>query len=214
MVEPDDFIAKRSTTYSHVYLEYEPSPNLNESLRQFIRPELRSLRQFAQIALRSESFLQAPIVTGGRALEHPPDLMKHLHTYQGKLDFIKTHQLRLASYVEMQTRSDESLSIHFEVLPNEFERRHLGRLALKDGVQDPSTIGVVAHIPAGAAEDPYGQASARLRSIFAVSHPSMQGRQHTTPAPLSLGLWVERPMLRDKYPSSNNLTHKDIIQNE
>lgn len=214
MVDPEEYISNRPTAYSHVYLEYEPSTALNKSLRQFVHPELLVQSRFAQIALYSESYLKAPIETGEGELRHPPALAKHLSAYERSLKSISSHQLRLASYVDMQMHKDKSLNIHFEVLPNELERRLLGQLALKDWAHDKSTIGVVAHIPADALNDPYGEASAKLRNLLAMSHPSVQSRQRTTPAPLSSQLWVQRPTLRDKYPTPVAMTRKDIISDD
>lgn len=212
MVDPEEYIGDKPTTYSHVYLEYEPSPVLNESLRQFIKPNMRTLTRFAQVALRSQAYLAAPIVPGGYALEHPPAVKKHLYMYQNRLDAIKDHQLRLASFVDMRTLRDESLMLHFELLPDELERRALGQLALKNGQQDRATIGAVARIPAGAYYDPHGEAAAELRGLLAVSHPAYHNKQHTTPAPLENGMWVKRPVLRDKAALKVAPEHPDIIK--
>lgn len=214
MVDPEEYISNRPTTYSHVYLEYEPSPALNESLRQFIHPDMRIQRRFAQIALWSESYLKAPTDPRERAIKHPAALAQNLSNYERGLKAIESHQLRLASFLDMRMLKDKSLNIHFEVLPNEVERRMLGQIALKDWEHDKTTIGVVAHIPTDALDDPYGAASAQLRGLFATSHPSMHNRRHSTPAPLANGLWVQRPTLRDIVPPPVVIGHKDIISNE
>lgn len=211
MVDPNEYIGDPPITYSHVYLEYESSLELNKSLHQFIKPELRTLAKFAHLALRSEAYLEAPIERGGHALQHPPALAQHLQDYQKQLDTIKDHQLRLAAFVDMHVLKDESLMFHFELLPDDLERRCLGRLALKNSQQSRFTIGAAAHIPADAVYDPYGEASAKLRGLLAMSHPAFRDRQHTTPAPLTKGLWVTRPELRDRPVLKAVPSHPDIL---
>ncbi|MET0979993.1 MAG: hypothetical protein ABWX90_01920, partial [Candidatus Saccharimonadales bacterium] len=184
MVDPNEYIGDPPTAYSHVHLEYEPSLALHDSLHRFIKPELRAKAKFARLALRSEAYLVAPIERGGHALQHPPAVAQHLQDYQKRLDTIKDRQLRLASFVELSVLKDESLMFHFELLPDERERRALGRLALKNSHQSSITIGAAVHIPSGAVYDPYGEASAELRGLLGMSHPAFRDRHHTTPAPL------------------------------
>lgn len=212
MVDPNEYIGDHPVTYSHVYLEYEPSTELNKSLLEFIKPELRTQAKFARVALRSEAHLEAPIEHGGRALQHPPALEKRLQNHQKQLDTIKDRQLRLASFVDMHVLKDESLMFHFELLPDELERRCLGQLALKNTQQSRFIIGAAAHIPADAVHDPYGEASADLRRLLAMSHPAYRHRQHTTPAPLINGLWVSHPVLRDRPVLKLAPRHPDIQQ--
>lgn len=211
MVDPNEYIGDPPTAYSHVYLEYEPSLELHSSLHQFIKPELRTQAKFARLALRSEAYLKAPIQHGGHPLQHPPALAQHLQDYQKQLDTIKDRQLRLASFVDLRVLKDKSLMFHFELLPDELERRSLGQLALKNSQQDRVTIGAVAHIPPGAVYDPYGEASAELRGLLAMSHPALRDKHHTTPAPLANGLWVSRPVLRDRPVLRSVPKHPDIL---
>jgi hypothetical protein len=212
MVDPNEYIGDSPTAYSHVYLEYEPSTELNKSLHQFIKPELRTQAKFAHLALRSEAYLEAPLEHGGHAQQHPPALAQHLQEYQKQLDSIKDHQLRLAAYVDMRVLKDESLTFHFELLPGELERRRLGQLALKNSRQSRFTIGIVAHIPSDAVYDPYGEASAGLRGLLAMSHPAYRDRHHTAPAPLTNGMWVSRPVLRDRPVLRSLPSHPAILR--
>lgn len=216
MVDPNEYLGEKPTAYSHVYLEYEPSPALNESLRGFIKPHLRLEKRFAQIALRSESFFEAPIVNGGQALQHSSEVTKYLYAYQGRLDEIKDRQLRLAAFVDMRILDKKGLTFHFEMLPDELERRRLGRLALKysdpENEQAEDRFGLVAHIPYDAIHDPYGEATRKLRGLLATSHPAVQGKQHDIPAPLANGLWVKKPVLRDRNVPNIVGKHPDIQQ--
>ena len=200
MIDPEEYIQPRPTAHSHVYIEYVPSPALNTVLREFVRPSMLQQRRFGEFLLRSGSYLLAPIVPGGHALEHPPELANHLLKYQNRLDDIKTHQLRLASFVDMHPLPDESLIFHFEMLPNDLERKRLGRLALKNAMDDSQVIGVAAHIPARAVHPLHQETAAKMRNLFGMMQQLPEDRQHTTPAPLARGLWVKQPMIRDRYP--------------
>ena len=196
MVDPDEYIGAKPTAFSRVHLEYEPSPALRDSIGEFIKPELRTEKRLAQIALRSESFAEIPLINGGQTLEHSPELKKYLYTYQSRLDEIKDRQLRLAAYVGIQILQHDALLFHFELLPDEYERRHLGKLALSD--TNNETIGAAVYLPYGIIDHPHIRATRHLRDSLAMAHPAIRDRRHTTPAPLGNGLWVKRPVLRDR----------------
>ena len=196
MVDPNEYIGAKPTAYSRVHLEYEPSPALRDSIGEFIKPELRTQKRLAQIALRSESFAEIPVINGGQTLEHSPELAKYLYTYQSRLDEIKDRQLRLAAYVGIQILRHDALLFHFELLPDEYERRHLGRLALNSN--DSDTISAAVYLPHDTIDHPHIRATRHLRDALAMAHPAMRDRQHSTPAPLEHGLWVRKPVIRDR----------------
>lgn len=198
MVDPDEYIGAKPTAFSRVHLEYEPSPALRDSLGEFIKPELRTEKRLAQIALRSESFAEIPVIDGGLTLEHSPELTHYLYNYQSRLDEIKDRQLRLAAYVGMQTLKHAGLLLHFELLPDDYERQHLGRLALNSIDNGNNTIGAAMYIPHDVIVHPHTEATRHLRDVLAMAHPAIRDRQHTTPAPLGNGLWVKRPVIRDR----------------
>jgi len=201
-VDSAEFLHPRPTAYSRIQLEYAPSADLNTALQDFITPSHRHDRQFGVIALHSEAYANVPLVPGGHPLEHPPEWSTHLLEREIALRAIASHQLRLASFVNVRSLPDErGLAIYLELLPDEHERRHLGQLAVRGRGERPGGYGVVAHIPGGVLSDNYGVAASQLRNLLDV--PSVDSEAtRITYAPRTSQLWVERAMLRDRMPSS------------
>jgi hypothetical protein len=214
MVDPNEYLGAKPTAYSRVHLEYEPSPALRGSISEFIKPELRTKKRIAQIALRSESFAEIPVIDGGQTLEHSPDLTNYLYNYQSRLDEIQDRQLRLAAFVDMQILKHDGLLLHFELLPDDYERRRLGRLALNNNNNGNETIGAAVYIPHDLINHPHAEAVRRLRGALAMAHPAIRDRQHSTPAPLENGLWVRKPTLRDRPVLRVVKTAAEIQQSE
>lgn len=192
------YLEKKPTQYSRVQLAYRPSEALDDVLHEFIKPEYR--HELGTITLRSESYVTAPLLVGRRSLEHPPEWAQHLLKYKNALAQIATHQIRLASFVEYKTLEQGGLAVYFELLPDEFEQRKLGQLAL-GCVAKP--YGAVARISKDLLADDYGIAASKLRTLAGVTYgESNEGIHRTKYAPREQLLWVDGVQLQDRSQDS------------
>jgi hypothetical protein len=208
MVEPKGYLERQSTASSHAYLEYEPSEKLNQALLEFVKPELRD--EIGRIALLSVGYFVAPLDSSEGKMKHPPKVANYLSGYEKKLQAIQGHQIRLASFMEIRNHKNHNLTVHLDLLPSESERDSLGQLAIRHSANGINSIGVAAHISHDNVNEKYGEAAAQLRGLLAMSHPAVYQRQRISFAPLSSGLWVLAPVLRDKEASNIVPLHPDI----
>lgn len=185
--------------HSEVYLEYEPSFALNNALREFVRPSMRTKRPYGKIALRSELCFQPPLVKGGKILEHPPRVTRYLADYTNQLETIlPTTQIEVASTVSITQTNNRYVSIGLELLPNDVTTSRLGKLAV-----GATPIKAFAHIPLDAVTYEYEQATHNLEALLGMHHPSRRFNPHGIPAPRSHGLWVQNAVLRDRLVARN-----------
>ena len=212
MVDPNEYLGAKPTAYSRMYLEYEPSPNLRKALREFVTPDADDP------VLLAEAYFEIPILEGGRKLEHSPKYNSYIKAYKDNLNEISERQIRLAAYIGRRVLHDkamneESLALYFELLPDKYERSHLGKLAIKHAVGEADAnplYGAMTHIPIQDLDDSFNTATINLQRSLGLFHPAVRQRPHTTLAPLEAGLWMSRPMLREIDVVKPKLIHPDV----